>query len=176
MIIKSDNYNVKSSRRKHQTYKNSPSTEDTALCVAIRNNEIKTVKRLSRNNSQIIHEHRGGYTVLRLAVIYEKLEIVKILLKRNADVNIQTACLKYIPLHLAAFYNLEEILSCLLEQEKANPALQDTYGNTFIHLACKRIIESLSKEYEDIYHDIKNNAEKTPLDITRDLDHKEFRS
>lgn len=105
-----------------------------------------------------------GFTCLHVACLHGRTDIVKILIKNGANVNLVTKK-GLAALHLACQTQRKEIVKALLETNQCNINLQDLRGNTSLHYAChennQRIVELLVKNGANC--SIKNGALKSPL-------------
>ena len=73
----------------------------------------------------------SGKTLLHLAIIEKRLDIVKILLALDhLDVNIQSKLSEETALHYAARFGQVEIAKLLLEHRRINTELKDTWGKS----------------------------------------------
>lgn len=73
----------------------------------------------------------SGKTLLHLAIIEKRLDIVKILLDLDhLDVNIQSKLSEETALHYAARFGQVEIAKLLLERRRINTELKDTWGKS----------------------------------------------
>ena len=69
-------------------------------------------------------------TMLILAAQRGNTEIVKLLIAKDADINIQENNYGYTALMMAAYYGYTEIVKLLVVARGANPSLKDRYGST----------------------------------------------
>ena len=114
-----------------------------------------------------IYEYEGS--PLHVAVKEGDIEVVKHLLDKGADPNIQGA-FGETPLHVAVDRGYENIVKLLLEKG-ANPNIQSNEGNTPLHLAVVSSFADIAYELLKAGADktIKNKAGKTPLDLAMEL-------
>lgn len=73
-----------------------------------------------------------GETALHIACNFQQNEIVKLLLSKNAIINIQDYEHEFSPIHYAINLNNNELL-LLLIKENVNLNIQDVFGNTPMH-------------------------------------------
>lgn len=73
---------------------------------------------------------RPGWTLLSAAAMYGQLAILKLLLRRGADVNLASAIDKSVPLHLAVQNSRAEIAEFLLTLPEIKVNARDGSGNT----------------------------------------------
>ncbi|VVC42940.1 Transketolase, N-terminal,Thiamin diphosphate-binding fold,Ankyrin repeat-containing domain,Ankyrin, partial [Cinara cedri] len=111
----------------------------------------------------------GLYTPLHIAVLYQKLDIVRFLLENGANTQLQNIS-GDTPLHIAARVDRNGfIVGHLLRY--ANPKLRNTEGNTPLHIAVLHqnfsAIEHFFyyKKGVKVYLNKKNSNGKTPLDL-----------
>ena len=83
---------------------------------AIENNNPMVIKDFVQFNVPMINmQDKEGYTMLALAVHYNRTEMVEILLKNGANANIKTYRDQNTPLHTAVYFNFRKIQDLLLE-------------------------------------------------------------
>ena len=114
----------------------------TPLIIASRNGNLASVKVLLRYKADM--EARGsvkvedevvtGCTPLWTAAVSGHLDIAKILIERNADVNGRTSS-NSTPLRAAAYFGRLDIVSCLVENG-ADVNARNKYENTPLMIAC----------------------------------------
>ena len=68
-----------------------------------------------RNGIPVDVSYVGGWTALYYATLYNRTDVIKLLLYEGADVNRQNLLFKDTPLHLAARYNKTEAIQLLLD-------------------------------------------------------------
>lgn len=148
----------------------------SALWNAAYNNDKKVAKYLL--DAGIDVQAHGG-TALQIAAFYGHLEIVKILLNANVDINYQRfdahPDLSYTPLHKAAYSNYA-VVQYLLEAG-ADTRLKNHYGERAVHVARannKEIAELITKYEPADLHDYDAKIEelkrmKLPKAIIQDL-------
>lgn len=108
------------------------------VCEALKNKQIEITKLLLQNEAKINFITKGrsnSNTPLHYAVCIESMEIIQILLDKEADLN-ATNKVKRTPLHIAVKHQKEEIVE-LLVKKGADVELIDKYGYTSLHLAAK---------------------------------------
>ncbi|XP_033217235.1 ankyrin-1-like [Belonocnema kinseyi] len=125
------------------------------VCEALKNKQLEITKLLLQNKAKINLITRGtsnSNTPLHYAVCIESLEIIQILLEKDADLN-ATNKDKRTPLHIAVKHQKEEIVK-LLVKKGADVELIDKYGYTSLHLASKngdtKIVQHLIKHGADV--------------------------
>lgn len=112
----------------------------------------------------------NGQVSLHYACSKNHLKIVELLIDNGAQLNVRD---KYghTPLHRAASLGHEKIVHLLLCQPTINIDVQDNEGNTPLHLACEdgsnSVAISLVKKGANLT--IQNQQEKTPLELTEDV-------
>nr|XP_027787997.1 26S proteasome non-ATPase regulatory subunit 10-like [Marmota flaviventris] len=168
----------------------------TALHWLISAGHTEIVEFLLHLGVPVNDKEDAGRSPLNIAASAGRDEIIKALLGKGAHVN-ATNQNGYIPLHCAASKNRREIAAVFLEggpnpdahyeatamheeaakgnlktihsllYYKASTNIQDTEGNTPLHLACERVEEAklLGSQGASIY--IENEEEKTPLQGSR---------
>ena len=125
------------------------------VCEALKNKQIEIAKVLLQNEAKVnvnTKSKSNSHTPLHYAVYIESIEIIQILLDKEADIN-ATNKDKRTPLHVAVEHRKEEIVK-LLMQRGANVGLIDKYGYTSLHLAAKhgdlKIIQHLINYGADV--------------------------
>ncbi|KAJ6248331.1 ankyrin repeat [Anaeramoeba flamelloides] len=117
--------------------------ETQNLSVLVSQGKTEIVKQLLEENpkSLKINEYdRSGLTALHHACKGE-IDLVKLLLKHGADINIGKLEDGHLPIHVAVFYEQKEILSFLLKNG-ADPFLEDSKGWTILTwVAFKNVVE-----------------------------------
>ena len=88
--------------------------KEKQLFNAISNGNINQIELLLNEGFNINCKDKYGSTPLHCAVIFNKKEIVKLLIKRGANPNIQNDTEGYTPLHNSVFYGEEEIIKALI--------------------------------------------------------------
>jgi ankyrin len=115
-------------------------------------------------NGKASHEIAPGITALHLAVMFDKVDIIKILLNNKADPESKTETSGNTPLHNAASFGNIEIAKLLLKAG-ANVDVNNNYGYTPLHNAASfgniEIAKLLLKAGADV--DVNNNYGHTPL-------------
>ncbi len=146
----------------------------------IRHNNMRGLKELCRQQLPGINDKaRFGESPLHMAVVYNKPEMVTLLLSAGASI-LSTNNLKQTPLHTAAVLGFSRILSHLLqnlyleEDDEDRTAIldwQDLGGSTALHLAAQAghsvCIRKLIDAGADVF--IKNNRGQQALAIAEHL-------
>ena len=143
---------------------------ESPIDVAIQFGTSEVVNLLLEKNPRIMkNKDASGRSLLHIAVLFKRTNIVKELLKRGIHVNAQTFKPKSTPLHLACkkVTQSEEIVKLLLEKD-ASPNTLDKNGYTPLQWAIMskntRIVEILVQSKKcDL--SIKNKDGKTALDM-----------
>jgi uncharacterized protein len=113
-----------------------------------------------------------GRSLLINAILKKKMEIVKYLIKKGIDINLQDDNMGYTALHVACTENNFEAVQILLEN-KAKIDIKDNHGNTplfratFASIGNGEIIKLLLKNGAD--KNIKNNYDMSPLDVAKSI-------
>ena len=111
--------------------------------------------------------HDGRETALHLACYRGRLEVVELLLQRNAQVNVQDLEFGSTPLHLASSNGHFEIVQLLLKEGNADGNVVDKHGRTPLHVACARkedkVVQVLLQYTVEVNG--RDDAKETPLHI-----------
>jgi ankyrin repeat protein len=123
-----------------------PSVEEASLCLAVRDEDKETVKKLLASGVDPNTLYGGQTPVLCLATDIGNIEIMEMLIHAKADVN-EGDCDKVTPLMRAASKDFEEGVKLLLGVEGVNVKLEDITKETALTLAIleehRRIVELL---------------------------------
>ena len=116
------------------TISNFTYAQKTNFFDAIRNNDIVQITQKIKNDNSVVNKrNKNGFTPLILASYYNRIEIAKILLAHQADIN---AISNMGTALMAATYKGDlEMVNFLLDN-KANPNITDKKSTTALHLAC----------------------------------------
>lgn len=150
-VIKSLQARSKESERslniQHQSDKKTP------LMIACENGYADVVGILLNAGANPDAKSAGasGYTPLHRAIQKNNIEIIRLLLNRNANLNV-TDDSGQTPLMLACELNNTNLVSFFLQQ-KANPNAADVWGRTALMIACE-------KGYLDIASHLLNSGAK----------------
>ena len=111
----------------------------------------------------------NGYTALHEACFSCNEEVVSLLLKREANVNVKTFA-GWSAVMIASFFGHAGILSLLLDYSyEANINMKDNSGAAALHMACfygeETCVALLIRHAAQV--DVKNSKGQTPLDIAR---------
>lgn len=97
---------------------------------AIKMNQTSIITEYARNYIHLIDlQDKNGFTLLAYAVQMGREEIVDILLRNDANPNIQINQGQMTPLHLAVLKNHKKIQDLLVEAG-ADESIKDSQGNT----------------------------------------------
>lgn len=117
------------------------------------------------NNQSAVNEK--GQTLLHIAVLYNKMDVVEFLLGKKCDVNVTDNCGET-PLHYAAKKGHQNILLFLL-QNCARANVVNLEGNTPLHIAAnnghERCVKALIYCSKTININASNNWGNTPLHL-----------
>lgn len=138
----------------------------SALLAAVINDNFEQVKTLLKNSAGAIDQRNiKGQTALHLATCNGNTQIVALLIKLGADVNIKDDAGE-IPLHVAAHSGHKEV-AALLSLSTAEPNQHNSHGQTPLHLACEKddadIAGLLSRYGANV--NIRDDEGSTPLHI-----------
>ncbi|ORX64355.1 ankyrin, partial [Anaeromyces robustus] len=142
------------------------------LIMACINGNLEEVKKIIENDSHSLEEIIDGWSLLHIAVINNKLEIIKLLLDYGKmNINIKNPKNGYTPIYLACQMGYKMILEELIKhQADINSITNDGY--TPIEIACSNdycnIVECLlneganktintEKEYKLLHIAVENN-------------------
>ncbi|CAG8453668.1 1009_t:CDS:2 [Paraglomus occultum] len=134
-------------------------------CIEGATEKVRNI--IVKKGSHVVNERDStGYTPLHYATRNNHLEICRILLSHDADVNATTPELLSTPLHRAILINNQSLTSLLL-LNGANCRLQDIDGQTPLHKACEKgytdIAVMLVKRDRSLL-EIKDNKGRTPIE------------
>ena len=143
------------------------STEVNEFSDAVVYGDFEKVKKMIYNNPNIINsKDKYGFSALHNVMCEEQFEIVKYLINKGADVNIQNDQ-GIAPIHLACYVKNVE----LLIKAGANINMKDKEGNTPLSILTAEGEESIEViRYlllKGADRNIKNNYGEIPLDIAR---------
>lgn len=158
-----------------QDYEN----ELAPLHYAVNLNNKELVNILLKYDADIYIQDGFGNTSIHYACIENNIEILKILINKNKEktnYNLWNLDSK-IPLHIVFENNknIENYLELLLKDSNLN--IQDSNGNTCLHLLCKA---KLWRKYKNILEQkkldmlIKNKDNKRVIDLINESDQEEF--
>ena len=115
------------------------------IFLAIKNDDIKKVKSILRGKKQNLSKRKRNETPLHVATERGNIEIVKLLIEHDADVNAQDSN-GWSPLYIACYNAYEHIVGALIEHG-ANARIECILGNTPLHAASRNsninIVQSL---------------------------------
>ena len=145
-------------------YQTGYSQQENSVFDAIRNNDIVNFQESITNDKTIINKKNGrGFTPLILASYYNRLEMVKALIAKNADIDTNSPM--GTALMAATYKGNTDIVKTLLEHH-ANVNIPDENGTTALHYACflnNTEIATLILD-KNPNTNSKDNKGKTPLD------------
>lgn len=110
---------------------------DTALHIAIDNNQSEVIHLLLNSKANLNILNKKSISPLMRAILYEKKDITKAILEtKRADVNLASAIDFWTPLHCAAYMKQTDIIAELLKLN-ADPNVKNSDGFTPLCLAYK---------------------------------------
>lgn len=129
-----------------------------------RNGDLELAKKMLKENPAVFNStNKEGYSPLTLACYRGNIEIVRLMLKNNADINVNSTM--GTPLMAAVVKGNVDIVKLLI-QKNANVNLQDANGTTALIYATMfknyDIVSGLIKAKANI--EIKDNKGKNALD------------
>ena len=111
----------------------------TPLYLAASTGKKDIVTRLLKGNANPDIQTTEGVTPLHNATYYAHVEVIKVLLKAKADLNILENLNGMAPLHIACKFESLEITQLILCQPNADPNILDSNKNTPLHYAVSKI-------------------------------------
>ena len=72
-------------------------------------------------NPNYLFEDEGGISPFHIAVGAGTLDLTRLFLRSEANVNLKCTNLGWTPMHVCAYWDKSEILELLLEQKNADP-------------------------------------------------------
>lgn len=106
-----------------------------ALFYCAENTETECIDELIKNEANINHQDKDGYSCLHLSVICGNFKIVEYLVQHGADVNMTDAEM-HSAVHWSVVCGQESILDFLLNNN-ADPETADIHGAYPIHYAAQ---------------------------------------
>jgi ankyrin repeat protein len=120
-----------------QQNKNSTSANESEIVIAIKNENLKTVKRLIKENPASLDQYDGnGLAPIHYAAAFNsKIDIVKFLI--DSGVNVERKSQQdYTPLFAAAAINPDSTVAKYLVERGADVNKRIVNGMTVLHVAC----------------------------------------
>lgn len=154
---------------------NSEKKNKTILMVAANKGFLELVSEILIKEAWVNHMDNDGKTALHYAIDtkVENYDVVNILIKYDANMNIQTSSEGITPLMFAVNRGHQMIAKTLIANGCNLITHEFNNQNTALHLACqkgeKEIVEFIANEhtFNDVFN-IKNKLGQTPLDISQD--------
>ena len=106
------------------------------LLKAAKKGYLRKIKHALDNYADIEATNKDGYTPLQMACLNSNIAVVKLLLKRGANINVNDDEEKT-PLHYACMKGGNLVITQLLLDAGADINIKDKNGFTPLHLACK---------------------------------------
>jgi ankyrin repeat protein len=110
----------------------------TNIIIDIQNNDLEGIKGKLEKNPDIINYRVGEHkaTLLQQAVLYDKPDVVKLLIDSGADINLFDDR-DSTPLIMAILENKNDLANILIDRG-ANLNMKDIYGRTPLHFAAQK--------------------------------------
>lgn len=108
--------------------------EGKDLVTAIAENNKRLVEKLLDAGADVNKISRNGFAPLCIAAFWDSSDIVKLLMKHNADVNVRNNGTLWTPMHCAAFQGHGRVIMFLMEN-KPDLTLADSLGRTAVDFA-----------------------------------------
>ena len=105
--------------------------------AAINNSELIPNLLQKQNSLNYMQIGNNMITPLLSAISIKNLEISKILINKDYNIN-NTTDIKFTPLHFASYYNLVKIVKLLLQKNADLTIKTKKEGETPLHLACRK--------------------------------------
>lgn len=138
----------------------------TPLIIASSAGRDNIVKLLLERKADPNNLTATGHSALHYAASRNRYHIAELLVAANADLNAQDTVSLATPLHRAASKGNLKIVRLLLEN-KCDPNLMDSEGNTPLHMACEEerteVAELLIQHGASTI--CQNKEEKTPIEL-----------
>lgn len=111
--------------------------EDT-LITAIKQNNLDAVEKIINQVGLSFSKlWLGGYTLLRIAIDYDRLEIASWLLSKSCNINrLTNDDISDTPLHMAVFHENTSLVESLLKYG-ADTTAKNVKGETALHISCR---------------------------------------
>lgn len=103
-----------------------------ALHLAVKSRSLAICELILPHIADVDSRYNTGESALHIACNFDLIDIVKLLRKYNANMNVQDHSHEYAPLHYSVFINNKELIALLLKSG-AEPNFQDISGNTALH-------------------------------------------
>jgi ankyrin repeat protein len=130
----------------------------------INDNNIDIIEKMLQNKISINNINKYGQTALHIAIENANINVCKLLLTKNIDINIGTIEFQLTPLLLSVILNKYEICKLILEY-KPNINYQDANGYSVLHYA----IQNKSKEFINLFINVDSNLINIDGDIALQL-------
>lgn len=142
-----------------------PNKNDRLLLDAVLNNEFKEAKLLLNigANPNCLFDQEGGISPFHIAVGVGNLQLTKLFLKSEANVNLRCSNLGWTPMHVCAYWNKPDSLELLLNQKNADPFRKCNNNKTVLETAISNNSNDAITVLENYYHTRKKHRE-TPID------------
>ncbi|KAL3881186.1 hypothetical protein ACJMK2_027643 [Sinanodonta woodiana] len=105
-----------------------------SVATAAANGDLSEVKTLIRSGADVNEKSKDGMTPLAIAAFWGYAEVVELLLKCQANVNIANRGTMWTPLHCAAFQGHGKVVMKLMEYQP-DLMLKDCQGRTAVDFA-----------------------------------------
>lgn len=160
--VKSKKHKIKGGTKEDDMYR-----LFTRIVIDIQKNDLDAIKEIITNNPDIINYQIGERksTLLQQAVLYDKPDVVELLLDMGADINLFDD-INYTPLIMAILENKNDPANILIERG-AYLNIKDEFGRYPLHLVAQNknnyLLKKLVEKKPEIIIDSMDSSNVTPL-------------
>lgn len=147
------------------------SKNDRLLLDAVLTNNsdvIESLLTMGANPNHLFNDD-GGISPFHIIVGFEDLDLIKLFLENNADVNLSCNNLGWTPMHVCAYWDKPDALKLLLEQNQADPFKQCNNQKTVLETAIQNNSKSCIAVIEEYFRN-RNNGQKKVQTVNKSSD------